>query len=175
MVRGRSLMFSADLSNVYNTLLVPAIGSWGDIYGGGHDLSIAGKDWGYTDFRLFAQPNGFMVAAHRPLGKGIGILTPVPSVTIRSDAPPIYARQEFAFGLPCLVLSDRAVCQPTELIPPPDFQLGTELHFDGSEKPYLATGWSFIQDNGRWTDGKRVAIRLRVADLRVDTPLVLKL
>jgi hypothetical protein len=169
-----TLRFTADLSDVRNSWLVPSSDpSGGNVWK--DKLSIGGTEWGRPDFRFYPQPGGLMIAPLRPLGAGAAVLTVTPPVLLRPGVPAVPARQQIVFGLPCWFKPARPACQAAELIPPVDFPLGHPLAFDGTDAPYLAAGWSFVQAGARWTDGKLSGIRMRLDGPLRDQPLVLTL
>jgi hypothetical protein len=169
-----TVSFQTDLSTVQNTVLIAATDANKDSTNG--LLTVAGRSWGgLVDFRVYPQPSGMMLAVLRPLGRGEAILKADPGIKLNPEIAPINARLQIVFGLPCLVLSERPVCQATDLIPAPPFPADRKLTLDAAATRYQTTGWSFDQPDGTWTDGRLVGLRFHLNDVPAGSALQFKM
>lgn len=165
-----TVSFRTDLTDVQNTVLVAAADAANDT--AVDELTIAGRTWGgLIDFRVYAQPSGLMLAMLRPFGRGEAVLKVDPRITLNPEVDPLNARLQIVAGLPCLLWSERPVCQGNDLLPAPLFPASGSLTLDNMASRYFTVGWSFIQDGGIWTDGRLAGLRFRMKDTPSSLPL----
>lgn len=169
-----SIAFRADLSSVQNTVVLAGDQAEQDANLG--KLWSQGKQLGFFDFRGFAQPGGMMLYLLRPAGEGDFRFETKPPVALSPGFTALLARQKITLGLPCAVRPERRSCLPIQVLPAAELAVGKVVPFDGSEKNYLVSGWSFPDGIGRWSDGTLSFLRFRLPE-SVDprAPLALEL
>ncbi len=175
-VEGNTLILTGAPLGVYDAVLAAVTGTHDDIYFGEHRLRIGDRVFGQiADFKTFPRPGGLMIAPLRPLPAGPASWTPGPGVVLATDAAPSMARQRVVYGQPCWLAPRIPACRSGDLIPPPSLAVGATLRFNSGEERFLREGWTYLNPpDGRWTDGKRAGLRLRL-DPAPTGPLVVAL
>lgn len=163
-VESNALILPGAPLGVYDAILAAATGTHDDIYFGEHRLRIGGQVFGQiADFKTFPRPGGLMITPLRPLPAGPAIWTPGPGVALATDAAPFMARQRIVYGQPCWLAPRIPACRPGDPIPPPPLAVGATLRFNSGEERFLREGWTYLNPpDGRWTDGTRAGLRLRL-------------
>ncbi len=153
------------LGSTWDAVAVPARGSFDAVFHAVHGLDVDGRAFrSPVDVRAFPRPGGLLLLPVRPLPVGDTVITFSPGVTLDPDSPPVMARQQVRFGIPCWIDPARPVCDPAPLIPGPVLPMGQAVSFtDGGGGEFRGEGWAAAEAIGCWTIGREATLEFRVS------------
>jgi len=173
-VRKTAELFSFQLSADETDLIdVTGLqGGWREKYFGEHKLWADGRElFKYRDFRVLPTPTGVRILFIRPLRATSIVFQPDERLHRTGlEISALAGSYHFILGVPM------PFWKSENAFPSRRYVLGEVIDFtdNGNSTMYARAGWSGPESWGRWTDGRKSIVRLRL-DQHLSKPLVLEM